>query len=88
MEKIKLSKLNDQELLNEHKKLKNNIITNASLIGLLIGIALYSLVKNGFVFFTFFPLFFVLILVYTNKKSKTNEKIANCKKELISRNLK
>ena len=54
MEQIKLSELNDQELIQKQKKLKTNKIVNATLIGLLLGVSAYSAVKNGFSFFTFF----------------------------------
>lgn len=53
MEQIKLSELNDQELIQKQKKLKTNKIVNATLIGLLLGVSAYSAVKNGFSFFTF-----------------------------------
>ena len=54
MEQIKLSELNDQELIQKQKKLKTSKIVNATLIGLLLGVSAYSAVKNGFSFFTFF----------------------------------
>ena len=62
MEEIKLSELNDQELIQKLKKLKTNKIVNATLIGLLLGVSAYSAVKNGFSFFTFFP-----CLLYTSR---------------------
>ena len=74
MEQIKLRELNDQELLQEQKKLKTNKIINATLIGLLLGVFAYSVVKNGFSFFTFFPLFFVPILVNSGRKKNEFEK--------------
>ena len=49
---------------------------------MLIGIAVYSTVKNGFGFFTLFPLFFVLILFRNRKKEEA------LKKELKNRDLK
>ena len=69
MEQIKLSELNDQELIQKQKKLKTNKIVNATFIGLLLGVSAYSAVKNGFSFFTFFPLFFVLFLLNSGKKT-------------------
>lgn len=63
-------KTNTDELLEGQKKVNSNNIYNAILIGFLIGIALYSTVKHGLGFFTFFPLFFVYLLI---KKRKTNK---------------
>lgn len=86
MEQIKLSELNDQELIQKQKKLKTNKIVNATLIGLLLGVFAYSAVKNGFSFFTFFPLFFVLILLNSGKKNSEFEK--ELKNEMNNRNSK
>ena len=84
MEQIKLRELNDHELLQEQKKLKTNKIINATLIGLLLGVFAYSAVKNGFSFFTFFPLFFVLLLLNSGKKKSEFEK--ELKNEMDNRN--
>ena len=81
MTQEKLSKLTDQELAAEAKKNKTNSIISAGLISFLIGIAVYSTVKNGLGFFTFFPLFFAYLIFNNSKKSKA------LKEELNSRNL-
>lgn len=82
MEK-KLSELTDEELLQEAKKMKSNTIANAVLIGFLIGIVFYSVVKNSFGFLTLIPLFFAYRLI---NDSKYNQKeLENILKE---RNLK
>ena len=86
MEQIKLNELNDQELIQKQKKLKTNKIVNATLIGLLLGVFAYSAVKNGFSFFTFFPLFFVLLLLNSGKKKSEFEK--ELKNEMNNRNSK
>ncbi len=52
------------------------------LIGTFIGVAMYSAVKNGIEFFTFFPLIFVFFLLKDGKNFKALEN------ELKSRNLK
>ena len=85
MEQRKLTELNDQELLQELKKLKTNKVINATLIGLLFGVFVYSAVKNGFTFFTFFPLFFVFVLVNSGKKKTEFEN--ELKNEISSRNI-
>ncbi len=81
MKQKELADLTDEELLQEKKKIKSNNVLNALLIGLFIGVSIYSAVKNGFGFFTFFPLFFVYLLL---KNGQNNQALA---KELKSRNL-
>ena len=73
--------LTNQELLENYKKAKTSRIINAVIIGAFIGVAAYSTFKNGLGFFTFFPLFFVYLLLKNNKDFKMLEK------ELKSRNL-
>lgn len=82
MESNNYSKLSDQELLEEQKKLKSAKLINGFLIGIFIGVAIYSAATKGIGFFTFFPLFFIYLLINSRKKSK---KIDN---ELNKRNLK
>ena len=77
-----MTELTDQELLEKKKKVKSSQMISALLIGALIGIAIYSTVKNGLGFFTFFPIFFVFLLVKNSPDLKTIEK------EVKSRNLK
>ncbi|NHM05982.1 FUSC family protein [Flavobacterium sp. CYK-4] len=57
MESKNLSELNDQELLQEYKKIKTASITTALFIGFLIGIVVYSVVKHTWGLFTLIPLF-------------------------------
>jgi riboflavin transporter FmnP len=68
----KLSELSDQELIHEAKKKKSSSITNALLIGFLIGILIYSIVKNSLGFFTLVPLFLAYKLM-DNSKYNTKE---------------
>ena len=77
-----LSELSDQELLDKAKKLKSSAITNAVLIGFMIGIIIYSILKNSIGFFTLIPLFFAFKIF---NKSKNNEALLRLLKE---RNLK
>ncbi len=82
MKQKELSELTDQELLDEAKKMKSTSITNALFIGFMIGIVIYSIVKNSLGFFTLIPLFFAYKLVKNSKNNKPLEK------ELKARNLK
>lgn len=56
---IDLKDLTDEELMQEEKKRKKNYLMYSVILGLMVGIAIYSTVKKGLGFFTFFPLFFV-----------------------------
>jgi len=67
MNKKQLSQLTDQELLQEAKKIKTASIANAVLIGFLIGIVFYSVVKNSWGFLTLIPLFLVYKLINNSK---------------------
>lgn len=79
MDKKPLSDLTDQELLQEAKKRKSASITNAFLIGFLIGIVFYSVVKNTWGFLTLIPLFFAYKLINNSKYEK--EELENLLKE-------
>lgn len=86
MESENLTALNDQELSQKINKLKANKIIDAFFVGITIGIVIYSVVKNGFDFFTLFP----LILAYIIARNSSNNKILvlEMQKELRSRELK
>ena len=82
MEK-KLSDLTDQELLEKKKKAKSNDIVNAVILGVLVGIAIYSTIVKGLGLMTFIPVLFALFAVNSwNKNKKALEK------ELNARNIK
>lgn len=83
MKQRNLSALTDQELLQEAKKMKSTSIANALLIGFLIGIVFYSIMKNSLGFLTLIPLFFAYKLI--NKSKYNNQELENLLKE---RNLK
>ncbi len=76
-----LSELTDQQLLEEAKKMKSASIMHALLIGFMIGVLIYSAVKNTWGFLTLIPLFFIYRLT---KKSERDETL---KKLLKERNL-
>lgn len=71
MNQKELSGLTDQELLAEAKKMKSAAIIDAALIGFLIGVVAYSLVKNTWGFLTIIPVFLAYKLI---KKPKYNSK--------------
>lgn len=70
MKSKNLSELTDQELLQEAKKMKSTSITNAALIGFLIGIVFYSVIKNSLGFLTLIPLFLAYKLINNSKYNK------------------
>ncbi|WP_417941536.1 FUSC family protein [Flavobacterium sp. RS13.1] len=70
MKKEYFTALSDQELLQKMKKLKTNKIVDATIIGVTIGISIYSVVQKGFGFFTFFPVIIGYLII---KNSKNNE---------------
>lgn len=86
MKSENLTELSDQELLQRINKIRSNRIIDAVIIGFTIGVVIYSAVKNGFGFFTFFPLLLTYIIARNSKNSKILEK--EMQKELGSRNLK
>ena len=82
MPQKELSELTDQELLDKAKKKKSTAITNALLIGFLIGIIIYSILKNTIGLFTLIPLFFAYKILNNPKNDEALEKL------LKKRNLK
>lgn len=83
MEQKPLSELTDQELLQEAKKRKSTIIIDAVLIGFLLGIVFYSVVKSSFGFLMLIPIFLTYKLI--NKPKYDNKEL---EKLLKDRNLK
>lgn len=78
-----LSELTDQELLQEVKKRKSTTIIDAVLIGFLIGVVFYSIIKSSFGFLMLIPLFLAYKLI--NKPKYDNKELEALLKE---RNLK
>lgn len=70
MTKEELSKLTNEELLQKAKTMKPYKIYDSVIFGMLVGIATYSAVKNGFGLLTFLPLFYLPIAA----KNKANKK--------------
>ena len=81
MEKKEFTDLTNEELLKEKEKIQYNKMVNTILIGFCVGIFIFSAVKNGFGFFTFFPLLLTYPFIKNGKKIKV------LAEELKSRNL-
>ena len=79
-----LAELSTHELLQKLKTIKTNKLIDSTMVGVTVGIVIYSAVKNGFGFFTFFP----LLLAYAIVRNSANNKIleTEIQKELESRN--
>ena len=80
MNKKKLNELTDEELLKEAKKIKSTQVIDATLIGFLIGILIYSITSGNFTYF------FGIILLYAvyklaNKDKYKKSEIENLLKE-------
>jgi hypothetical protein len=82
MKQKELSELTDQELLDEAKKMRSSSIAHAFVIGLMIGIVVFSVAKNTWGLFTLIPLFFIYKLT---RNPNNNEELKRLLKE---RNLK
>lgn len=84
MNQKELSELTDQELLEEAKKLKSFSVTNAFIIGFLIGIVIFSIVKSTFGFLMLIPLYLIYKMA-NDPKAKRSKALERLLKE---RNLK
>jgi hypothetical protein len=84
MSNKELSEPTDQELLEEAKELKSFSLTNALIIGFLMGIIFYSFAKNSWGMLTLIPLYFAYKIINDpkNKRYKAIEEL------LKQRNLK
>jgi riboflavin transporter FmnP len=84
MKQKELQELTDKELLEEAKKLKSFSITNAFIIGFLLGIVIFSVIKSTFGFLMLIPLYFVHKMI-NDPKAKRSKALNELIKE---RNLK
>lgn len=64
--------------------MKSASITSALLIGIMVGVIIWSVAKNNVGFFTLVPLFFIYKLVNNSKNDENNKAL---KKLLKERNL-
>ncbi len=81
MEQKDLSQLTDKELLELAKNSKPSPIIDASFIGFLVGVIIYSAVANSWGFFTLIPLYLIYIFLKKPKKYEAFQK------EIEKRNL-
>lgn len=75
MKQKELAELTNEELLQEAKKIKSSNIFDAAIFGFLIGVAVYSAVKNGFGLLTFLPLIYIPIAAKNKIRNKELEKL-------------
>lgn len=75
MTQQELAALTNEELLQEAKKGKSTNIIDAVIIGFLIGIAIFSAVKNGVGLLSFLPLVYIPIAVKNRTKNKELKKL-------------
>lgn len=68
-----LSQLSDQELLAEAKKIKKASIMSALVIGIMIGVIVWSIAKNTVGLFTLIPLYFIWRIVNSPNNNKELE---------------
>ena len=70
-----LSELSDEELLEEAKKMKSTHTMNAVLIGVMIGVIIFSIWKNTVGLFTLIPLFFAFKIFNKPNNNKALEQL-------------
>jgi hypothetical protein len=75
MKQKELADLTNEELLQEAKKIKTNNIYDAAIFGFLIGVAVYSAIRNGFGWLTFLPLLYVPIAAKNKVRNREVEKL-------------
>ena len=75
MKQKELMDMTDEELLQQAKVMKPTKIYDAVIFGVLIGIAIYSSVRNGFGFLTFLPLIYLPVAARNKTRIKELEKL-------------
>lgn len=76
------SELTNEELVQEAKRLRPTKIMDAVLLGVLIGIAIFSTVRNGAGFLSFLPL--VYLPIAAKNKTRTGKVEALLKERGLS----
>lgn len=72
MDEKELTEMTNKEL-GDPERIKSTRIINAAIIGFLIGIIFYSVVKNSWGFLTLIPLFLIYKLLNKSKRSKDDD---------------
>lgn len=81
-----LSEFSDEQLQKKYREVKNGKIVNAFIIGITVGIYLYSSVKKGFGLINFFPVAIAYLIV---RNSRNNDILGKeIEKQLQLRNQK
>lgn len=75
MKQKELADLTNEELLQEANKIKSGKIMDAAIFGFLIGVAVYSTVRNGFGLLTFLPLIYIPIAAKNKIRNKEVERL-------------
>ena len=75
MKHKEMAELTDDELLAEAKRMKPTKLYDAVIFGFLIGIAIYSSVKNGFGWLTFLPIVYLPVAAKNKAKIKVLEEL-------------
>lgn len=75
MENKTLEELSDEALLQQAKQLKPTKLYDALIIGFLIGVAIFSSVRNGMGLLTFLPLIYLPVASKNRKKMEAVNKL-------------
>lgn len=68
-----LTELSDEELVLEGKKIKSSNIMDAMIIGVLIGISLYSAFRNGIGLLSFLPFAYLPVAAKNRTRNRQVE---------------
>lgn len=64
------NELTDEELLQAAKKMKTTLAFDAGIIGFLIGVSVFSIVRKGFGLLSFLPLIYLPVAAKNKAKKK------------------
>lgn len=67
--------LTDEQLQKETRSIKPTKLYDSLIVGLLIGISIYSIIKKGFGLLTFLPLLYLPIATKNRKRREELEKV-------------